>query len=138
MCVSIDRSEIKNDYLEYKKIVEKVLIFIIVIYLLYIINAFFITKPIKIPLSFKVRIIVLIAVSIPIVGLWIITYLGMKNEERITLAKTEKIIAERMALFDKLKEDYLNSFTIDLLEHKKFIADYYFSENKNYCTRENF
>ena len=138
LCVSIDRSKIKNDYSAYKNIVENVLITLVIIYLLYIIYACFITKPIKIPLSFKVRLIVLIAVSVPIIGLWIITYLGMKNEERIILAKTESIIAERMALFDKIKEDYLNSFTLDLLSHKKILADYYFSPDKDYLLNSSY
>ncbi len=131
LCVSIDKAKINNEYLLYKKIVESVFIFLIIFYLLYLIYSSFITESVRIPLSLKVRIIVLIAVSVPIIGFWVITYLGMRNEERIILSRTERIISERLALFDKIKEDYLNNFTIELLNHKKILADNYYSYNKN-------
>ena len=131
LAVYIDRTNIRNDYYTYKKITETIIYLIIIIFILYSVYVCFNTKTIKLSLSFKVRIIVFIAVSIPIIGLWIITQQGLKNEERIILAKTEKIISERMALLDKIKEDYVNNFTIDLLKHKKKLADYYFSSNRN-------
>lgn len=131
LVVSIDRNNIPNDYFMYQRNVEILIWVIFFIFLLYFLSSFFTIKHNKIPLSYKIRIIVLVAVSIPIIGLWIISYLGMKNEDKIILAKSEKAISERMMLLDKIKEDVLNNFIIDLLKDKKILADAYFDSTPN-------
>ena len=123
LTVSIDIDKIVNDYTSYKNITEKIIYVLIIGFLIFLIIDYFKTKKINLSLSFKVRLVVFVAVSIPLIGLWVITYLGMKNEERTVLAKTEKIIDERMALFDKIKEDCFNELTINMMKDKKKLTD---------------
>ncbi len=61
------------------------------------------------------------------IGLWIITSIGLKNEEKIFINKIEKSIFDRMSLLEKLKDDVVNKFTLDLLEQKKKISKSYSS-----------
>ena len=126
LVVSIDRDKIENDYVIYKQSLEIVLWIFIIIIFVYIVISFTNFVKFKFSLSSKIKMIVLVAVAIPITGLWIISYQGMKNEERIILSKTEKAISDRMALLSKIKDDVISSFVIDLMERKKIFADAYF------------
>ena len=129
--VSIDRKYISNDYLIFKEHIERILIFIFLIIILYILNIILKIVKIKLTLSLKVRAIVLVAVLVPMIGLWTITYLGIKNEEKILIAKTENIINDRLSLFDKLKNDVVNNISLDMLHHKKIVSDAYFDTSSN-------
>lgn len=133
LVVGIDRQNIENDYLIYKKSLEKILWILGFVIVFYFIYSFLKKNKFKLSLANKVRLIVFVAVSVPMIGLWIISYLGIKKEESIVVAKTEKCISERMAILDKVKDETICSFIYDLLDYKKFFADTYF---KN--TPENF
>ncbi len=129
LCVFVKRKSIPNKYLTFKNIIKNTLFVIIFLLIIYIFNIFLKIVNFNTPLSLKIRIIVLVAVIVPMTGLWIISYLGMENENRILISKSEKIISDRLELFDKIKNDAVNNFSIDLLKHKKMLEDLLFNSS---------
>ncbi len=130
--LSIDKSETNNYYTKYKEYTIIAICIIILGLTIYIFNIFLNFIKVNLSLTFKVKIIVLVAVIIPMTGLFIILNLTLKNEEKIIITNIENKINERMTLLEKIKDDVVDNLTFDMLKHKKIISDAYFKYKPDY------
>ena len=130
--VSIAKKELTNNFQEYQKYCNIVISLIIALLLAILLNSIFNFISPQIFLPLKVRAIVLIAVIIPVTGLWCIYILVSEKEQALLVNSVENSMTERLALLNKYKDDIVADANINLFEFKQFISRKYYESSSDY------
>ncbi len=130
--VSIAKSELTNNFQEYQKYCNIIICIIIALLCVILLNSIFSFISPRVLLPLKVRAIVLMAVIIPVTGLWCIYILVSEKEQTLLINSIENTMAERLALLSKYKNDILTDANINLLEFKQFISQKYYENSSDY------
>lgn len=124
--IILDDSANENPYIDYQKKTDIFSMLFIAFFALICINKIFGIIKLKQSLSKKIRYIVLIAVILPLIGIWIISHLTYQNIKATYLNNCQKIISARFSLFNKILEDEISYNSIHSLRFKKYFSDRYY------------
>lgn len=130
--VSIAKSDLNNSFLIYLKYCNVITYVVIALLGIIFLNSVFHFVNPQIFLSLKVRAIVLIAVVIPVIGLWCIYILVSEKEQNLQNSSIENAMNERLALFNKCKDDLSIGINTEFLEFKRYIAQMYYENTTDY------